>query len=402
MNNEEQIKEWVKSGTITSEQAQKMLSDVTQKSKEEKSNKLIVAISTIGSILLGIGAILFVASNWSDMSDVIKSLILLGSTFGAYYTGYLFKYEKQNLPKVGASLFFLGALLFGASLFLMAQIYNINANNHTLVLIWLIGVLPLVYAFVSESIAALSALLFLVWVGLFIFKNNRFDSDIIILFPIIYLFAGAILFSVGGLHYFMPAMQKIARIFRLAGLKICMFSLFLLTFEFFSGDEMARIFGMSYGVFATAMDKITTSVFIFAVLAIIGLAENFFLNPAHSKTNDLESGTGLALVLFTLFLFFNATGSSIFMLLYNLIFGLLAVSLVLIGYQKEDMRVLNMGMFWLSAFIIAKYFDFFWSLMDRSLFFLVGGLIFVLGGITLEQKRRKLREIFTISNETHA
>ena len=116
MTNEKQIQEWLESGTITQEQAQKMLADVDQKSKEERSNKFIVAISTIGAILLGIGAILFVASNWREIPDLMKVLILLGSTFGAYYLGYLFKYDKKNLPKVGVSLFFLGALLFGASI----------------------------------------------------------------------------------------------------------------------------------------------------------------------------------------------------------------------------------------------------------------------------------------------
>jgi uncharacterized membrane protein len=54
MNNETQINEWVKSGTITQEQANIMFSDVTNKNKEEKSNKFIIAVSTIGAILLGI------------------------------------------------------------------------------------------------------------------------------------------------------------------------------------------------------------------------------------------------------------------------------------------------------------------------------------------------------------
>jgi uncharacterized membrane protein len=53
-----------------------MLSDVKKKSTEEKSNKFIIAISTIGAILLGIGAILFVAANWQDLSDLIKIIIL--------------------------------------------------------------------------------------------------------------------------------------------------------------------------------------------------------------------------------------------------------------------------------------------------------------------------------------
>ena len=95
MTNKKQIQEWLESGTITQKQAQKMLADVDRKSKEERSNKFIVAISTIGAILLGIGAILFVASNWREIPDLMKVVILLGSTFGAYYLGYLFKYDKK-------------------------------------------------------------------------------------------------------------------------------------------------------------------------------------------------------------------------------------------------------------------------------------------------------------------
>src|SRR5262245_30832711 len=98
---DKQIKKWVQEGAISLQQAEKMLADVKEERKEQSSNKFIVAVSTIGAVLLGIGAILFVASNWLVMSDLEKVLILLASTFGAYYIGYLFKYEKQNLPKVG-------------------------------------------------------------------------------------------------------------------------------------------------------------------------------------------------------------------------------------------------------------------------------------------------------------
>jgi len=39
-----------------------------------------------------------------------------------------------------------------------------------------------------------------------------------------------------------------------------------------------------------------------------------------------------------------------------------------------------------------KYFDWFWSLLPRSLFFIVGGLVLVLGGIALEKKRRQIKQ----------
>jgi len=397
MTNKKQIQEWLEAGTITQEQAQKMLSDVNQKSKEERSNKFIVAISTIGAILLGIGAILFVASNWREIPDLIKVLILLGSTFGAYYLGYLFKYDKKNLPKVGASLFFLGVLLFGASIFLIAQIYHINANAHSLVLIWLIGILPLVYAFRSEPVAALSSLLFFIWIGLFIFRGGRFDEDIFFSLPVIYLSAGTLLFSIGGLHYLKPQLIKIARIFRIAGIKIAMLSLFLLTFKFFSGHVDSYWFRNSR-ILEDMSSQLMFGIVLFSILSIIGLFVNLFFNPSQSKTNSYENGIALGFLGFTLLFFFFPTESNVYTVIYNLLFAGLTLFLIYIGYQRSNIKIVNIGIFWLSVFILAKYFDFLWDLMDRSLFFIVGGLILILGGIAMERKRRQIKENFTKPN----
>lgn len=393
MNFEKQIKEWAETGVINQEQAERMFSDVSRKSKEDKSNKFIVAISTIGALLLGIGAILLVASNWEEMSDLLKIAILIGSTFGFYYLGYSLKYERKNLPKVGGALFFLGALLFGASIFLIAQIYNMNANSHVLVLIWLVAVLPLVYAFLSESIAGLSALLFFVWIGLYIFRGDFFDETIFFFFPVIYLSAGTILFSIGGLHYFKPQFIKIAKIFRLAGLKISMLSLFLLTFEFFSGYSNSYWFN-NVRLIEKIPSQIVTGIVLFSILSIIGLVINLFFNPSKSETNIFENATAIGVLGFTLLFFFFPLESNVYTVIYNLIFAGLTIFLVYIGYQKSDIKILNTGIFWLSIFILAKYFDFFWDLFDRSLFFIVGGLILVLGGIALERKRRQIKESF--------
>lgn len=394
---EKQIREWLESGTITQEQAEKMLADVNQKSKEERSNKFIVAISTIGAILLGVGAILFVASNWREIPDLIKVLILLGSTFGAYYLGYLFKYDKKNLPKVGSALFFLGALLFGATLFLIAQIYNINANAHSLVLIWLIGVLPLVYGFRSESIAALSCLLFFIWMGLFIFRENRFNDEIFFYFPVIYLSAGTLLFAIGGLHHFKPKLIKIAKIFRIAGLKIAMLSLFLLTFNFFSG-YVNNNWVQNPRMLENLSSQIMLGIVLFSILSIIGLVINLFFNPSQSKTNSYENDIALGLLGFTLLFLFFPAESNIYTVIYNLLFAGLTLFLIYIGYQTSSIKTVNIGIFWLSIFIFAKYFDFFWDLMDRALFFIVGGLILILGGIAMERKRRQIKKEFTKLN----
>ncbi len=370
-----------------------MLIDVEQKNKEKRSDKFIVAISTIGAALLGIGAILFIASNWKGIPDLTKILILLGITFGTYYLGYLFKYDKRNLPKVGASLFFLGVLLFGVSILLIAQIYNINTNAHSLVLLWLIGILPLVYAFRSEPIAALSSLLFLIWTGLFTFRNNFFDEILIFSLPVIYLSVGTLLFSIGGLHYFDPQLTKIAKIFRIAGVKIAIFSLFLITFKLFSGRIESYWFDNT-GILENASPQIIGGIILFSILSIIGLVINLFFNPSRSKTNLFENSTALGFLSLTLLFFFSPTESNIFTIIYNVLFAGLTLSLIYIGYQKSEIKIVNIGMFWLSIFILAKYFDFLWDLMDRALFFIIGGLILVLGGIALERKRKQIKEDF--------
>lgn len=400
MVDEKQIKQWLKDGTITQAQAKKMLTNKNSYQKEQSSNKLITAISTIGAILLGIGTILFIASNWRAIPNILKVLILVGSTFGSYYVGYLFKYQKQNLPKVGASLIFLGALLFGATVFLIAQMYNVNANNHVLLLIWLIGVLPLVYAFASVPIAGLSCLLFYVWVGLFVFRNISFDGTVGDFFslPVLYLVSGILLFGIGGLHYASDTLKNIARTYRIAGIKVVLLSLFFLTFNLFSGRGLSEMrnnaqsseLGFNFAV----SNQFTVGLVIFAVLALIIAIINLFFNITQSETNILENGLSLGLLAIALIFFFFPATNSIYVVLFNLILAGLIFTLLFVGYNKQDMKLVNMGVFWVSVLIVVRYFDFFWSLLPRSIFFMVGGLILILGGIALEKKRRQLKSQF--------
>ncbi len=395
MIDQQQITKWVSEGTITQAQADKMLLDVAQQKKERTSGKLVVTISTIGAVLLGIGAILFVSSNWDQMSSLLKSVILLASTFLAYGIGFHFQYGKKNYPKVGAALLFLGAMLFGASVFLIAQIYHVNANAHVLLLIWLIGVLPFVYAFSSTPVAALSAVLFFLWLGFFVFRGTRlFDAFADIRFlPAMYLICGVMVFGIGAMHYFADGLKKVARIFRIGALKVLMVSLFLLTFEEFSGVVMRRYNG-ELDLLSLVSGQFKFMMVIFSLVAIFTLLINWFFNPSKSKTSAFESWFGFGMVGLTLFFFFFPPASSVYIILFNLLMVAVIGTFLWIGHKREDMKLVNMGMFWTAVFIFARYFDFFWDLLSRSVFFMVGGLILVLGGIALEKKRREIKQEF--------
>lgn len=391
MVDKKQIDQWLKDGTITKKQAQKMLADSSKYKKEEHSNKLIVTVSTIGAILLGIGAILFIASNWRVIPNIMKLLILIGSTFGAYYVGYIFKYQKKNLPQVGASLIFLGALLFGATVILITQIYNINANNHVLVLIWLIGILPLVYVLRSMPIVGLVSLLFLLWIGLFFSPTNSwwFFGLLGPLIFVLYILGSVMLFAIGGLHYAKEDFGDIGRIYRLAGLKVLMITLFFLSFSGFS-----KASSKFFQLYDKIPNQLMIGIVVFSIVAIIATVINWFFNSSE-RLSRIEGPIAIGLVALALIFFFYPSETSIYVLIFNLVLvGMIAI-LIYAGYEREDMKLVNIGMFWLSVFIVVRYFDFFWDLMPRSLFFMVGGLILVLGGIALEKKRRQLKADFS-------
>ncbi|MBI4985600.1 MAG: hypothetical protein HZC24_09735 [Rhodocyclales bacterium] len=60
------------------------------------------------------------------------------------------------------------------------------------------------------------------------------------------------------------------------------------------------------------------------------------------------------------------------------------------GIRHGDRLMVNRAFVGFSLWVLARYFDTFWSLMDRAHFFMAGGLLLLAGGGWLESKRRTL------------
>ena len=74
----------------------------------------------------------------------------------------------------------------------------------------------------------------------------------------------------------------------------------------------------------------------------------------------------------------------------NLVLVAALIGLIAEGYRRDDRFVVNLGFLAFAATILRLYFDTFWLLFDRSLFFMVGGLLVIALGWGLERKRRNL------------
>lgn len=113
--------------------------------KEDTQKKTIRIILTLAAILVGAGIFSFIASNWQEMTRLIKITVILMAMLTAYSLGWYFK-EKMNLLKTGEALILLGSIIYGAGIFLVAQMFHIRANWPDGFILWMLGTIALAYA----------------------------------------------------------------------------------------------------------------------------------------------------------------------------------------------------------------------------------------------------------------
>ncbi|MDJ1179850.1 DUF2157 domain-containing protein [Roseofilum sp. BLCC_M91] len=110
--------------------------------EEAASNRFIAVLVGLGAVLLGLGAITFVAANWQGWPRSLKIALLLFSLITSHSLGfYLWRFPSEQWQhRFGQGLLLLGTLLLGASLGLMSQMFHLDGPIYQLYLIWGLGV----------------------------------------------------------------------------------------------------------------------------------------------------------------------------------------------------------------------------------------------------------------------
>ena len=121
---------------------------VNKEEKEDVQKRTTRIIVTIGAILIGVGIFSFIAANWQEMTKVVKIFIIVIAMISSY-TGGWFLREKWHYEKTAEALLLLGAIIYGAGIFLIAQMFHIRANWPDGFILWMIG--TIIMAFTAES-----------------------------------------------------------------------------------------------------------------------------------------------------------------------------------------------------------------------------------------------------------
>lgn len=376
---EEEVDAWKKDGIINHSQAQAILAryglakqpeKIDIQKKEDKHSNLIMIVSIIGAILVGLGIIVFVASNWQKIPAFFKLTLLFGTTFVTYFAGW--KLEHNAHPKLGHALLFLGSLFTGATIFLTAQIFHVEANAHWLLLLWFLAVAPLSYGFDSKPTLILSLLIFGGWVGMY---GKLDDSGV-------FLFYGLMLFGMGYLHE-KTQFSRFKGSYQAFGL---LFTLAILYAGIISELEL--------------IDKIGSHwlAYIFLILAFATvITSSFFLGKEVGKTQEFVWNMLAFIMAVSLWMLSQSPDilkaySWPILITYHILFFVLVFFTVMSGYYQGFASFINVGLIFFVLYIGYFYFTTIFKYLPKSLALVIGGIVLLVGGWYLEKKRRSIIE----------
>ncbi len=346
----------------------------------------------IGVILITLGVLWTLASNWHVIPAFLKIIILLGATFSVFILGV--KLRERRYEKIAQGVFLLAALLWTLSVFLIAQIYNVGVSfqeNANLALLSLVGVVVSAYVLGVSSILVVGIWEFVAWVYLQTFANIEFLSfegeQISSLLHATELGTIAFLFGLGLLH---RAFNNL----RFARVYTWWASLEFLVLSFWLTNQMGQYF---YSIFDAQLSSLVLRLLIPLIVLIAGVW--FVLKNNKISKFDAWSGIGVWFVYFIVLSLFpyifgrtisnygSFSGSfwslppSILVqwIVLNVLF--LVVVLLLLTFASKENRtpLVYLGLLAFIIYIIARYIGF---MIDLSGYLALSALL-VIGGILL-------------------
>lgn len=374
---------WVAEGIVSAEQAEAIRSRYA--GGEEPRGRATVALAVIGAIAVGLGVIGFIAANWDGISHASRLLLLTLVVAGSYAAAFHLRERTGSLPRVGEALYLLGVLLFGASLFLVGQMYNVEAHDPFALLLWAGGATATGLVVRSRAIAAAAVLIFTSWVGFeFGLALEDAGTNTWAAFPVVAVFYGGALYGLATVsqarireHWF--ASSGFPESGRGVGLPVAAAGLFVFTFAD-AADELGRAGDELSGFLLAGL----------LLLAALALAGAVALALSRRPSGRYEASMLLTVVAAMLVATLAGGNGDALAVLFNILFAAVALGIIYSGFLSDEAWLVNLGVVFVAVDLVARYFDVFWSALPRSVGMIGAGLLVLGIAYVLERQRKRL------------
>ncbi|MGE6379241.1 DUF2157 domain-containing protein [Peribacillus muralis] len=322
-------------GVISEQENERMLSSYTVKG----NLSFVTILLSIGALLLGLGILTFVASNWLYLNKALKLLLILACLIGVNLAGVKW---QVRFPKTARSLHYVGILIFGAGIFLIEQMFNISINFNNSFLLWAIGTVFISYYLKDVFILLFTSFLLFIYINGSIFLDETSYPVAIILFlPALYI----LLKKFDYAKY--PA-------FFINALAINTIALFLMEF-------------------LPKLDLKSSNTIVLSILFVLGIVLAFFpVKPAIRNITHIQGHILHGIT--AIFLTFD------FSIWFPLAYFVFLLYLILKGSLTSIVII--------CALIFRYYLDSF-DFLPKSLTFIIGGIMLIGFGFFFENQRKK-------------
>ncbi|HTQ31181.1 MAG TPA: DUF2157 domain-containing protein [Opitutaceae bacterium] len=378
--------EWVKAGLISAGQQAQLLA--RHPAGERGTHSRFVAIlGMVGGAMFLAGVALVISANWREISDWTKIIGLIALLAGAYAAGWRLKCDPGRYPLTGDALLMVGAALFMAGIALVSQIFHLNADPATGVLIWWVGIAAVPWLTRSKGAQFVSLFAFLNWFAL---ELSTSDSWLALTpgatwwwtewpaYQAIFVGVGAALVA-AGLALRGTSAEVFAGMTEKWGFILACVALYLLGFLRHEINWNGTLAGA-----APAAPCLVGGLFLIAVVAAWRRARNESAALAPWLLLGLVPAAAV-LAGWNLhddgWLWSAAAWTSLF---------LLNLAMIRVGLAAGRAGWVNLGIGFIALNIFTRYFDLFGTMLQGGVFFITTGAVIIALGIYLERKRRAL------------
>lgn len=334
-------------GFLAEEQFEKILQDYKIIDSSPSFMKIIL---TIGAVLVGLGILSFIASNWHAMGKILKFSLIIFSYLGINVAS--FKLSK-NYPRLGESFLLIGVAIYGAGIFLIGQMFHFGGHFTSAFLMWAAGILPTAYLLRDKLIYFISIILS------FVYINGHLALDS---FPMISMLL------IGVFYY-------LNRTFKDSKLGLFLINLFALN---------------ALAIFITTTKLINVEDYFGIIFFSIGIIMYYL--PLKTNKYVVKLQGNLVFGIMGIFLSFNHAwrfleGNVTYDIPSTVAIVFSVVYVIYLFYLVRQENLIALGFICIT--IYRYYVDTMYDFMPKSLFFISSGLILLGFGYYIERKRRK-------------
>ena len=163
----DELAHWLAAGLIEQQRIDRILElyETTSDSGHRKRSVARFTLMGISAFLVGLAALLLVSYNWDALHWGTKLAMIFAAVTAAHAVGFILRFHAAA-PRLSEVAFLLGCLLYGAGIWLVAQIFHLDSHYPDGVFWWAVGVLPFALFLDTALLHVLLTSLLALWAGM--------------------------------------------------------------------------------------------------------------------------------------------------------------------------------------------------------------------------------------------